>query len=666
MKKTLLVFGAALSAMALGSCAPEEGEGPVTTEKVTMNLAYGNEKKTLTYQVSNPITMPDGTVVSKGDLKPAWQQLEKTLNIDIQDVANQTQKASDMMKLQAATQFKDAVIYGGNSIADDLMAKGAEGYFVKLDEHLDEMPNLKAYLEANPNIKSAITAYDGHIYHLPYVAEIGNYARMFHVRQTWVTDLLDKANPTFDTTTVATTYYEPFYTAEHPRAKEIAGRPTKKTDQNIIDIMNNLPVKNGKTYAEAFRTYIEANYDYENPSELFLGNDAAYDIDELVALFRCVQANPTYLTGKSNAETYAYFTRQPKYREEVVRLATYFDGIRVHGSDSYESRWAYDENGMIQYTYATEDFYNVLTRLSDMNAEGLIYGDSLNDGTSSTDLRKRLYGSDDVEATTQYGFLTYDWTASTTADALNDDIVAILPPVAEVNGVWQQYVDNSRVIKSDGWSISSAASDSQKSAAYKIFDYYFSEEGNVLQNYGVSDMVDTSEKFVGPDGISYPKFTQWVFDNAKTFSNGDISNFLREVIGSQMPIGYQKEIGFEYQYTSERGLAATKLYTDEKVGFPTYEGTGLEGDNPNYYRLTPPAYSLNKNQSAAVGQLTIATSTGFIEPVFNLIRFQTAGGGTGLVVPKTYQEYLQYFKDGGLEQYVKVYQDAYKVMAGIK
>ncbi len=663
MKKTLLAVGAAaLSVVALGSCAPEDGP---STEAVTMNLAYGNEKKTLTYQVSTPITMQDGTVVSKGDLKPMWQYVEKKLGVDIQDVANQTQKSSDMMKLQATTQFKDAVIYGGNSIADDLMAKGAEGYFVRLDEHFDEMPNLKAYLDANPNIKSAITAYDGHIYHLPYVAEVDNYARMFHVRQTWVTDLLDKENPNFDTKTVEKTYYEPFYTADHPRAKEIEGRPTKKTDQNIIEIMNNLPVKNGKTYAEAFRQYIKDNYDYENPSELFLGANAAYDIDELVALFRCVQANPQYLTGKADGETYAYFTRQPKYREDVLRLATYFDGVRVHGSDSYESRWEYDSEGMIHYTYAKEEFYDVLTRLSDMNAEGLFYADSLNDGNSSTDLRKRLYGSDSVQDQKQFGFLTYDWTASTTADALNEDIVAILPPVAEVNGVWQLYVDNSRVIKPDGWSISNAATDSQKSAAYKIFDYFFTEEGSIVQNYGVLDMVDLENEYVGPDGISYPKFKQWVFDNAATFTKGDISNFLREVIGAQMPIGYQKEIGFEYQYTSERGLAATKLYTDAKVGYPTYEGRGIEGDNPNYYRLTPPAFSLNKNQSAAIGQLQIATSTGFIEPVFNLIRFQTLGGGEGLTVPKTYEEYLKYFNDGGLQQYEKVYQDAYKIMAGL-
>ena len=44
---------------------------------------------------------------------------------------------------------------------------------------MDQMPDVQAYLEANPNVAAAITAFDGGIYHLPYVAEIDNYARVF-------------------------------------------------------------------------------------------------------------------------------------------------------------------------------------------------------------------------------------------------------------------------------------------------------------------------------------------------------------------------------------------------------------------------------------------------------------------------------------------------------
>lgn len=659
-KKLLATLGvAAVAGLALTSC--NSSSGPSESKELKMNLAYGDAKKTLTYGMSSPITMPDGTVVSSGDLKPMWQYVEKQLNIDITDVTVQNQKATEMMTVNAANQFKDAVVFGGNSLADQLMAKGAEGLFDKIDEHLDEMPNLKRYLDTNPNIKSAITAYDGHIYHLPYVAEVGNYARLFHVRKTWVTKLLDNANATLDTVAVSDTAVQPFYTQSHPRALEIAGRPTKKTSENIIEIQNNLAVKNGKTYAEALRDYIKRNYDYTNPSSLYLGNDAAYDIDELVALFRCVKANPVCLTGKTDGETYAWFTRQGAYREEILRLGTYYDGAKVHGSDSYTSRFILNSQGQVEYTYSKQEVYNTLLQFQSWNKEGLIYGDSLSDGNSKSDIRAKLYGSDSVAEQKQFGFMCYDFTASTTADKLNSDVVAILPPVANVNGVWQQYVDNSRVIKPDGWSISNQASSGEKALAYKLFDYFFTNEGHQLTNYGLPDMIDASKTFTGPDGKVYPAYTNFIKEQSNIFNKGDYSNFLRQVIGCQMPIGYQKEIGFEYQYTSERGLAATKLYNDEHVGCPTYAGTGstVAGSNPNYYRLAPPAFSLNRNQNAQVSQLGIATDTGFNEVMFNIIRGLDPNK---VIAPQNYNEYLKYFKDAGLDAYQKVYQDAYAAM----
>lgn len=86
--------------------------------------------------------------------------------------------------------------------------------------------------------------------------------------------------------------------------------------------------------------------------------------------------------------------------------------------------------------------YDVLCYLSDMEAEGLIYSDCY-DLTNKTNFRSTLWGTDESEAPA-YGFITFDWQASSTADSLNKDIVVVLPPVAKVNGVWQYYIDNGR------------------------------------------------------------------------------------------------------------------------------------------------------------------------------------------------------------------------------
>lgn len=651
---------ACLTVLGLASCGGDEA-----SNSLSINLAYGNANRGLLYNQNTPITLQDGTTVSSGDLKPVWQYIEKELSIDITVDGSSANKSADMMSQEATNGFKNANIYGGTNLASDFMNYGANnGFFVRLDEHLDEMPDFAAYLEENPDIRTAITAYDGHIYHIPYIAEIGNYARLYHVRKTWITDLLDEANPNYDTASEIDASYEPFYTSSHPRAKSISGLPTKKTDQNIIEIMNKLEVKNGKTLTEALKTYIKDNYDYDKLSDFYLSVDAAYDIDELVALFRCVKTNPVYLTGVADAKTYPFFTRQGSYREEVLRFGTYFDGVKAHGSDSYSSRWAFDENGDPYYTYGTEEFYNVVTYLKTWNDEGLIYGDSLSDGNNTANDRSLLYGSDSQQNQKNFGFMCYDFTASTTADSLNEDIVAILPPIAEVNGVWQHYVDNTRVIKPDGWAVASSSSNEELTQAFKLLNYFFTDEGYQVQNYGLPDMIDQTKKFEGPDGKEYPAYTSWIKEQADIHAKGDYSTFLRDVMGSLIPIGYQKEIGFEYQYTSQRGLDAVALYTEAGVGQPSYAGEGKQptsGGNPNYYKLIPPAFSLNRNQQSQVQNLSIATDTNFSEVIFNIIRGLDP---SEVAAPQTYAEYLKYFKDAGLDTYQKVYIDAYKVMSG--
>ncbi len=65
------------------------------------------------------------------------------------------------------------------------------------------------------------------------------------------------------------------------------------------------------------------NYDYEKPSELFLGEKAAYDIDELIALMRCIKANPTYLTQGKADTVWPMFSPPVFLPEDLLRLSTY-------------------------------------------------------------------------------------------------------------------------------------------------------------------------------------------------------------------------------------------------------------------------------------------------------------------------------------------------------
>ncbi len=634
------------------------------------NLAYGNKSRTMTYNQSSPLTVSDGTVVTAGMLKPLWANLEKQVNSKFSDVAIQDARATDMIRTEATSNFAGANIYGGNSIATELMAYGAEGKFVNLKELMDQgyMPNLKKYLDANPNVKKSITAYDGGIYQVPYIAEIGEIARTYCVRETWVTKLLDAASASFDTKAFST-HYAGYYIGNNARFGANGGSVspragvtiTKKTAENIIEIQNKLPVKNGKTLTEAFIAYIKRNYSYTKPSQLFLGADAAYDVDELVALMRCIKANPTYLTDGKATEVWPYFARQSSYREDLLRMATYFNGYRVHGSDSYESRWSIDAAGDIQYTYSTQAMYDLLCVFSDWNAEGLLYTDMF-DLASKANHRSTLWGTD-ASTNPKYGFITYDWIASSTADALNKDIVVILPPVAKVNGVWQYYMDNTRVIKPDGWAISKAGSTPEQiERATVVFDFFFTAEGILWQNYGNPKDLKSIDGYLGPDGKKWPEYTEWAPAAASKYAKGDLSTFLRDWVGSQMPVGYPKEIGFEYQYTSKKGFEGWALLKGSTTGIPSYEGTGPKGENPNYYLLIPPAFSLTPRQSEILNDTTSFTDD-IVEIMFNVIRYKTLGNApAGAFVAQDYPAYLNYFKSKGLDSYVQVFQAAYRNM----
>lgn len=134
------------------------------------------------------MNLPDGTNVTAGMLKPVWSHLKQVLNVTITDVTTQDQKATEMIDTASTTNFAEANIFGGNSIADDLMYYGTEGKFVNLSQMMDQgyLPNFQNYLDENPDVRRAITAYDGNIYHIPYIAELNNFARSFCARQSWV------------------------------------------------------------------------------------------------------------------------------------------------------------------------------------------------------------------------------------------------------------------------------------------------------------------------------------------------------------------------------------------------------------------------------------------------------------------------------------------------
>jgi hypothetical protein len=605
-----------------------------------INFVMGSTQRTMTYNQANPMTMPDGSIITSGDLKPVWQAIAKNVNITIDDVSIQDQKGGEMIKLAAATSFKEADIFGGSDTAQELMNYGTEGYFVDLAANLDKMPNFKAYLEANGTVKDAISSKEGGIFYIPYLSEIGNYARAFMCREDWVTLLLD-GNTLENESSTLDVAYQAYWTGDKAR-----------NDSNVVELQN-AAATNGTLSRDLALSvlvdYIKATYDYTNPSELFIGVNAQYDMDELVALLRVVRLSPNTLSKQAtgqvveNAIISPLFWRASVYKEDAFRMINYFSGQRVYGADSYLSKLYIDHDGELQYSFAEDGFLSALDQLKGMYSEGLI-NKEFAESTNKIDFRSELISKDKEEGHTQFGFITQDWFASTSA--ASEEMVGMLPPVTTTpvsDGAFIHFMENTRTIKSDGWAISSNVTGEKLDRALYLFDYIFSREGQVLQNYGLDDMLVQGELYTGPDGIDYPKFDDWIFETARDTKDGDVSAFLRDFVGAQLAIGYPKEIGFEYQYTAQNGLDAWGLYEDAGVISPSYTA-----EEP-FYRLAPTAFPLDNRDIAKLETTNIGDTQ--VDMVFQYI----LGGQDAVSLDQIKQNFI----DSGLDTYLETYREVY-------
>jgi hypothetical protein len=283
--------------------------------------------------------------------------------------------------------------------------------------------------------------------------------------------------------------------------------------------------------------------------------------------------------------------------------------------------------------------------------EGLVAPDFAT--VSLKDNFRNIYFGGDIRAgSSKFGFMTFDFIPSTTSVSLGDgkiqsDVEGILPPVTKIPGVEDKfihYVENTRVIKPDGWAISSVTGGEKLRQTLKLFDFMFSEKGSTAQNFGMPDMIDT-EKYVGSGGIAYPKMNQWFNEQSAAFSNGDGALFSRNFLGFNFPIGYEKSIGFEQQFTTVYGERTWKLYEDAKVVSQTYNKTSSP-----YFSLIPPVFSLTEQLQRQLMDTNIGNTQ--VDMIFSYITTNTT----------TIDQIKEAYSSGKISAYVEAYRDAYALV----
>ncbi|MGN1118921.1 MAG: hypothetical protein ACI4Q4_01090, partial [Oscillospiraceae bacterium] len=570
------------------------------------------------------VTLADGKTYNTGDLKPTWVEVENQLGVKFENKyqGNSAQKEFEYWR----EQLDQVDLVSGT--ASLLTENGTAGLLVNIADYLDSMPNFKAYLEANPIVLLSITGSTtgdnkGAIYFSPYFDGVNDIERMPLMRVDWVQKLLDgEGEFTADSCgATASPVYQPYMPTSGTVTVDVVKADgsgtetvTKNYDKagNIVAKMNDAGAMSGVDAVNMLRKYIDEAYDGyygTTRSNLFCGQNAAWDADELVALLRCVVSNAQTLNGTDTVR--GLFSREDannQRRVDMFRFAGTLFGVR--GLESRQDYLYVGNDNQLHDARQEEATYVALQRMNDMAAEGLLSKSFMDQSeeTSATMLENDL------------GFMSYDYNQTQTvmnATKLQDGekyMAAMVPVARWDDGTGEQFMrftESWRSVKTDGWGISKAGvgDDTNKlNAALKLIDFAYSPEGQILMSYGPDAFIKQGETFMF-NGEEMPVIADATYAELWDKASGNYTNYARQYLGSTL--SFVKSQAFEYQCTHEVGKEGAG-YISNAIAYGTIKHPELAlADNP-WYTSVPTVLPNTKAENDEIKSYTeLGTSGSF-------------------------------------------------------
>ncbi len=156
--------------------------------------------------VKEPVSVTIGVVPQNNgeyDLENVWQiqYFNAMSNLDITWQHIERSAAKERIPLMlAGDTMPDAIIGYTGMKAPQIAQYGVdEGMLYPIDTLLDYMPNFKALLEAKPEIRAGLVAFDGHIYGLPALADGANsYILRYFINNDWLKNVGKEMPNTLD------------------------------------------------------------------------------------------------------------------------------------------------------------------------------------------------------------------------------------------------------------------------------------------------------------------------------------------------------------------------------------------------------------------------------------------------------------------------------------
>ena len=621
--------------------------------KLRMATGYNNAKTGLFFDAEvagSGITLADGNTYKTGDLKPTWVEVKNILKIDFENKYQGNSAQNEFKYWQDQLNQVDMV----SGTAAQLTESGVAGNLINLADYLDSMPNFKKYLDENPIVLLSIIGdtSSGAIYYSPYFDGVDDIERMPLMRTDWVVKLLDgegdfTASASNNLAAAAYTPYMPTSGKVEIEVVKLDASGTEKITKdydaagNIVATINAALASGSVSGVDAvnmLRDYIDEAYNgyYGSArSNLFIGQNAAWDADELVALLRCVVANPQTLNGTDRIN--GLFSREDdnnQRRVDMFRFAGTLFGVR--GLESRQDYLYVGTDGKLHDARQEADTYVALEKMNAMVKEGLISSSFINKEDTDTSV---MLAKDE-------GFMHYDYNQTQTvynetklngkgedkADT-NEKYMAVMVPVARwfdgsnANGVYMRFTESWRSVKTDGWAISKAGvgSDNNKlHAALAIIDYAYSAEGQILMSYGpkafIKTNADGSYATFDFNGKQMPIIADATFEELWDKADGNYTNYARMYLGSTL--SFVKSQAFEYQCTHEVGKeGAGKISYAIKYGTIKHPALAVT-ENP-WYSIVPTTLPNTKAENDTIKGYTELGSSG---------KFSSSKGGENILV----------------------------------
>lgn len=650
MKKIFSYLCLLVAIFALAACnkpgnTPGGGGEPDTPKelvyadgtKLNMAVTHDGPKTSISFKdasiTGEGLVLADGKTYHTDDLKPVWAELEEILKVEFTDVLI-GKKAAEEFEAWQQLGFKDSnnqsvdVLVGN---ASDISEAGKRGEIVNLAEWLDYMPNFKAFLDENPIVKLSVLSdtETGSIHYAPYFDGFDDIEKYFIMRHDWVKKLLDgEGSFTAEISDVAgATVYSPYMPLEGKvtvdslnAAGDAVIQITKDYDTsygNIVKYMNDhiTATTTGVELVNWLRGYIDVAYAGiygTQRSDLFLGHNAAWDADELVALLRCVVANTYALTGQNEQKVTGIFPRETGLNR-VADLYSFAALFGVRGNESRNEYLYFNAEGELIDARGEEDFAAAIGRINDLYKEGLILQDYR---TKDKKIGEAMYK-------TNLGFMLYDYCQ--TQCLWNDKketqgyegfyLSPVMTPVAKwydgsnAEGTYMRFTESWRSVKTNGWCIPSTCTGDKLKAALKLFDYMYSEEGNVLMSFGPAAWRDGDNTIIYK-GKPEPKMSDAAQAELWNLASGNYTNYARYYLGSTLPVGFVKNQAMEYQCTTEAGKSGA-LVVSKAIALGTVKHVSPFIEENLFYTMVPTILPTDEDQD------TLLSKYGALNEMYN-------------------------------------------------